>query len=47
MNKDVVDVQLISEVETNPEEEAERVAVDEDVNAEVAVVAKGDEEKAA
>jgi len=45
MNKDVVDDQLISEVETSPEEE-ERVAVDEDVNAEEAVVAEGDEEKA-
>jgi len=32
VDKNVVDGQLISEVETNAEEEVERVAVDEDVN---------------
>jgi len=47
VNKDVVHGQLISEVETCPEEEARRMAVVEDVNAEEAVVAEGGNEKAA
>jgi len=47
VNKDVVDGQLISEVETSTEEKAERMVVDEDVNAEEAVVAEGGDEKAA
>ena len=37
VNKDVVDGQLIIEVETSPEEEGEKKAVDEDMNVEEAV----------
>jgi len=33
VNKDVVDGQVINKVETSPEDEAERVASDEDLNA--------------
>ena len=47
VNKDVVDGQLIREAETIPEEEAGRMAVDEDVNAEEVVLVEGGDEKAA
>jgi len=47
VNKDVVDGQLIRKVETSPEEEAKRVAIDEDMNAEETVVVEGDDEKVA
>jgi len=45
VNKDVVDDQVINEVESSPEEEAEKVAADEDVNAGDAV--EGYDNKAA
>jgi len=46
-SKDVVDDQVISEVETSPEEEAGKMVVDEDLNVEEVVVVEGVDEKAA
>jgi len=43
VNKDVVDGQLISQVESSPEEESEKVATEDDKNEEE-VVAVVDEE---
>jgi len=45
VNKNVVDGQLINEVETSPEEKAEKTAVDEDVNVGEAV--EGGDDQAA
>ena len=45
VNKDVLDDQLVNEVESSPEEEAEKGAADEDGNAGYAV--EGDDNKAA
>jgi len=44
VNKDVVDDHLINEVESHPEEEAEKGTTDEDMNAGEAV--EGDDNKA-
>jgi len=44
VNKDVIDGQLISEAETNPDEEAEKMVVDEDVNTDEAMVVEGVDE---
>ena len=47
VNKDVVDGQLISEVETTLEEEAEKTVIDENMNAEEDIVVEGDGDQAA
>ena len=47
VNKDVVDGQLISEVETSPEEEARKMGVDGDMNVGEAVTVEGVDEEAA
>ena len=43
VNKDVVDGQLINEAKSNPEEEAEKTIVDEDMNAGEAVESGDDQ----
>ena len=42
VNKDVVDGQLISEVESNPEEESGKVTVEDDMNGEEVVAVVGE-----
>ncbi|QCD96495.1 hypothetical protein DEO72_LG6g1199 [Vigna unguiculata] len=47
VNKDVVDSQLISEVETTLKEEAEKTVIDEDMNVEEDIIVEGDGDQAA